>query len=64
MEFLKELNQGRSKQDGKIGMIAVEILSISSRLTSPMLRKDEMCRQLRLVLHRHGFDEFVVVSHS
>lgn len=64
MEFLKELNQGRREEDGRIGILAVEILCISSRLTSPMLPKDEMCSQLREILQRHGFDRFVLVSHS
>jgi hypothetical protein len=64
MEFLKELNQARGKEDGTIGIIAVEILSISSRLTSPMLRKDDMCLQLRTILDYHRFDRFVLVSHS
>ena len=64
MEFLKELNQGRKEEDGKIGIIAVEILPISSRLTSPVLQKDEMCLQLQAILQRHGFEKFVLVSHS
>ena len=64
MEFLKEINQGRQEADGKIGVLAVEILCVSSRLTSAMLGKDEMCRQLRCILDRHGFDQFVLVSHS
>ncbi|KAJ9607451.1 hypothetical protein H2200_008524 [Cladophialophora chaetospira] len=64
MEFLKELNQGRKEEDGKIGILAVEILPISSRLTSPILQKEEMCLQIRAILHRHGFEKFVLVSHS
>jgi hypothetical protein len=64
MEFLRELNQGRKEEDGNIGIIAVEILSISSRLTSPINHKEEMCRQLRSIIDRHGIDRFVLVSHS
>ena len=64
MEFLKELNQDRKEEDGQIGIIAVEILPISSRITSPVLLKDDMCRQLQAVFRRHGFEKFVLVSHS
>lgn len=64
MEFLKELNQGRRAEDGVIGILAVEMLSISSRITSPLPRKQEMCRQLRTILQHHGFERYVLVSHS
>ncbi|RMZ76718.1 hypothetical protein DV737_g4730, partial [Chaetothyriales sp. CBS 132003] len=64
MQLLKEINQDRDGSDGRIGIIAVELLSISSRLTSPMFRKDELCDQLRRIVQRHRFDRFVVVSHS
>ncbi|KAI1616922.1 hypothetical protein EDD36DRAFT_484606 [Exophiala viscosa] len=64
MEFLKELNQGRRAEDGIIGILAVEMLSISSRITSPLPRKREMCRQLRTILQHHGFERYILVSHS
>jgi hypothetical protein len=64
MKFLKELNQGRRDEKGKIGILAVEILPISSRITSPLLRKEEMCQQLQVILRHHGFQKFIVVSHS
>ncbi|OQV08777.1 hypothetical protein CLAIMM_13000 [Cladophialophora immunda] len=64
MEFMKELNQGRQAKDGVIGILAVEMLPISSRITSPLPRKQEMCRQLRIILQHHGFERFVLVSHS
>jgi len=64
MEFLKEMNQGRRKEDGDIGILAVEILSISSRLTSPILPRAAMCEQLRDILDHHQYHKFVMVSHS
>ena len=64
MQFLKELNQGHSPSDGDIGIIAVEILSISSRFTVTAPRKDNMCDQIRAILDHHNFDRFVLVSHS
>lgn len=64
MEFLKEINQGSREEEGQIGILAIEILNISSRITSPMLRKAEMCRQVQDILDHHHFDKFVLVSHS
>ncbi|KIW34062.1 uncharacterized protein PV07_00862 [Cladophialophora immunda] len=64
MEYLKELNQGRQAEDGVIGILALEILPISSRITSPLLRKQEMCQQLQATLRHHGFERYILVSHS
>jgi hypothetical protein len=64
MKFLEELNRGRRDEDGKIGILAVEILPISSRITSPLLRKEEMCQQLQVILRHHGFEKFILISHS
>ena len=64
MKFLKELNQGRGDGDGTIGILVVEILPISSRITSSLLGREEMCQQLRVILNHHGFERYVLVSHS
>ena len=64
MQFLKEVNQGRRDEEGQVGILAVEILSVSSRLTSRIPPKAEMCRQLRTILDQHNFHNFVLVSHS
>ena len=64
MTFLDGLNEGRRIEDGEIGILAIEILSISSRITAPMPQKHEMCRQIRLILDYHGYEEFFLVSHS
>ncbi|EXJ89966.1 hypothetical protein A1O3_03033 [Capronia epimyces CBS 606.96] len=64
MQLLKEVNMGRRDEDGNIGILAVEILSISSRITTPVPRREELCHRLRSILHHHGIDRFVLVSHS
>lgn len=64
MQLLKEVNQGRRDEDGKIGILAVEVLAISSRIATPVLRKEDICQQLRFILDHHGFEKFVLVSHS
>lgn len=64
MEFLKEVNQGRNEKDGEIGILAVEILPISSRLTSSMMPREEMCRQIEEILDYHRLPEVVLLTHS
>ncbi|KAF2807470.1 uncharacterized protein BDZ99DRAFT_392753 [Mytilinidion resinicola] len=64
VRFLNELNQGRGDEDGKIGILAVEILPVSSRITPAILGKEGMCQRLRAILRHHGVEKFVLVSHS
>jgi pimeloyl-ACP methyl ester carboxylesterase len=64
VNFLAELNPSNADGDGDVGIIAVEILNISFRITNGTLGKDEFCRQLLAILEHHGYDQFVLVSHS
>ena len=64
MEFLKELNHGRTVEEGDIGVLAIEILPISSRFTSAALRKEAMCDRIRMIVDRCGIDKFCLVAHS
>jgi pimeloyl-ACP methyl ester carboxylesterase len=60
--FLAELRQ--NDIDGDVGIIAVEIMPISFRITGEAFAKDVLCKQIHAILDHHGFDEFVLVSHS
>ncbi|KAI5923995.1 hypothetical protein F4810DRAFT_157726 [Camillea tinctor] len=62
--YLTEINPNSSKTDGQIGIIAVEILPISFRLTSTPLSKGEFLDQVTIILAAHGWDNFVLASHS
>lgn len=66
MEFLNEINKPDplAAQDGQVGIIALELMPISFRITEPMPARDEMCRQINIILERHGFDKVVLASHS
>ena len=66
VNFLAQINQkdGSSAEDGDIGIIAIEIMPVSFRLTSPALGKDEMCDEIHKILEKHGWDKVVLVSHS
>ncbi|KZM27463.1 uncharacterized protein EKO05_0010732 [Ascochyta rabiei] len=65
IQWLAEVNQqDPATADGEIGIIAVELMPISFRITGPIIGPDEMCRQIDLILERHGFDKVVLASHS
>ncbi|KAK5696754.1 hypothetical protein LTR97_008058 [Elasticomyces elasticus] len=62
---LVELNNKDGSHD-QIGILAIEIMPISFRLTSQTLRRQEMVRQIRQILGHHGWDKqrFVLAAHS
>ena len=64
VNFLIELSQGLSDAEGDVGIIAIEIMSISSRITHPTLGKDEMCEEILSILNKHGWEQVVLISHS
>lgn len=63
VNFLAALNKGEN-DDGEVGIIAIEILPISFRITQQALGKEDMCRQIENILLQHGFGHFVLVAHS
>lgn len=66
INFLADLNPdiGGELLDGQVGVIAIEIMSVSSRITSEAMSKEEMCDEIRLILTAHGWEKVVLVSHS
>ncbi|KAJ3453231.1 hypothetical protein MRS44_013203 [Fusarium solani] len=65
--FLADLNatNGEDLSDGQVGIIAIEILPISSRITAEALLKDEMCEEVHCILKAHGWESYgsVVATH-
>ncbi|KAH7248277.1 hypothetical protein B0J15DRAFT_400974 [Fusarium solani] len=61
--FLADLNatNGEDLPDGQVGIIAIEILPISSRITAEALLKDEMCEEVHCILKAHGWERFVLL---
>ncbi|KAH7146817.1 hypothetical protein B0J13DRAFT_595239 [Dactylonectria estremocensis] len=55
---------GKDSPDGQVGNIALEIMPISSRITAEAILKDEMCEEVDCILKAHGWEKFVLVSHS
>lgn len=67
IDFLAEINGDSWPEtafDDTVGIIAVEIMPVSFRITSPALRKEEMCAEIDKILQAHGWAKFVLVSHS
>jgi len=63
--FLRELNTREDGGcDGDVGIIALEIMPISSRITHSALEKDVMVREIQTIIKHHGWAKFVLVSHS
>jgi hypothetical protein len=63
VNFLAALNK-EGNDDGEVGIIAIEILPVSFRITHSALGKEDMCRQIEDILIHHGFESFVLVTHS
>ncbi|KAF2870033.1 hypothetical protein BDV95DRAFT_496692 [Massariosphaeria phaeospora] len=63
---LAEISQHdpRSPEDGDVGILAIELMPVSFRITGAMLDRDEVCRQINIILERHGLDKVVLASHS
>ncbi len=66
VNFLAQLNQKMDQDtaDGDVGIIAIEIMPISFRITHTALEKDEMCNEILKILKKHGWEKVVLASHS
>jgi pimeloyl-ACP methyl ester carboxylesterase len=53
-----------NKNDGQVGIMAVEVLQISSRLIHVIPKRSNYLEQLTQVLNMHHFERFVLASHS
>lgn len=63
VSFLSSLNDG-APEDEQIGIIAIEYLPVSFRLTGAPLHKTDFLKQVTAILESHGWDRFVLASHS
>jgi len=64
--WLDEINtfDPEASNDGQIGILAIELMPISFRITAPILGKQEICRQINMILERHNIEKCVLASHS
>ncbi|KAM0330525.1 hypothetical protein ACHAQA_003472 [Verticillium albo-atrum] len=66
VDFLADLiaEDARHPGDGQVGIIALEIMSVSSRITGEVLSKDDMCEEVACILKAHGWGKVMLASHS
>ncbi|KAI1749598.1 hypothetical protein F4782DRAFT_533227 [Xylaria castorea] len=62
-QYLSNLNQAFDEDD-QIGIIALEYLPVSTRLTDAPLSPTEFLTQITLLLDAHGWNQFAVLGHS
>lgn len=65
--FLRDLNselETGATDHSEVGIIALEIMPVSSRITHPALEKDVMICEIIKIMRYHGWSKFVLVSHS
>lgn len=63
VELLSGINAS-NPADESVGVLVLEILPISSRITHPILRREAFIQQITQILDLHGYDKFVLASHS
>src|SRR5690242_8044673 len=66
IRWLSEINSTDplAASDGQIGILAVELLPISFRITRTLPTPEELCAQINSILIHHGWDRVVLASHS
>jgi hypothetical protein len=47
-----------------VGIIALELMPVSFRITHEALGKEEICDEIQAILEHHGFAKYVLVAHS
>ncbi|KFA54177.1 hypothetical protein S40293_06286 [Stachybotrys chartarum IBT 40293] len=64
IRFLLELMPAPGKQAPCSGVMAIEFLPVSFRLTAPPPDKTEFLRQMTRILEHHGWASYAIASHS
>lgn len=61
--FLREINKGLPSYE-EIGVIALEIMPVSFRLSPAPLSASELSKEISKILEYHGYDRVVLAVHS
>lgn len=66
VNFLSRINSKDDKDNGddQVGIIAIEIMPISFRITHTALDRKQMCDEILSILLKHGWEKVILVSHS
>ncbi len=65
-DFLRDINESASldKNVAIVGIIAVEVMAVSSRITYQAFDKDVLVHEIQQILKYHGWSRCVLVGHS
>jgi hypothetical protein len=61
--FLRDINETRG-DNLDVGVIAIEIMTVSSRITYQAFDKDLLIDEIRTILKHHGWNKYILVGHS
>jgi hypothetical protein len=68
VDFLAQLGATKTgsedEDEGQVGIIALELLPISSRITLPALDSEAMIEEIQSILDLCGWEDIVLVGHS
>ncbi|KAG8528578.1 uncharacterized protein KY384_006265 [Bacidia gigantensis] len=64
VDFLAEPNDSIHTDEDEVGIIALEIMPISFRITTPIPRKEQMRAEILSILKKHEWHKVVLVTHS
>src|ERR1700761_7453234 len=57
--FLRDINKTRG-DDLEVGVIAIEIMTVSSRITYQAFDKDLLINEIRAILKHHGWNKYIL----
>ena len=57
-------SQASAQLDGDVGIIAIEIMPISFRITQAMPSQEQLAGEILAILRHHGWEKVVLVTHS
>jgi pimeloyl-ACP methyl ester carboxylesterase len=66
-QFLADIGRSGPKGsdiDGDVGVIALEFMPISSRLTAEPLTRERFVEEITRIVNHHGWDRFTLMTHS
>lgn len=62
--FFSDFIQEDTAGDGQTGIIAIELMQISMRMTKGMPSRSKLLAEILKILQRHGWSKFVIMGHS
>jgi pimeloyl-ACP methyl ester carboxylesterase len=64
--FLRDFSRGgvSDGDDTRVGIVAIEIMAVSSRITHHAFDRHTLVKEIRQILQHHGWSKCVLVGHS